>query len=202
MTMVVLQWEHKLHCAFFLGNSGEEAMLSQPKHVLVHGTQCPEVPEHPGSCSWQSENMYKVRRMPWVLENMAKLPRRSTIYQTSTANKQHLMDNVGHTTQMLHSYVSLRNQDCKRKLQSKFQEQHVAYSTPLETSEVHHPTSAASSPVTETDLTESSRASRPCPATPMTVAEVKQKCSSNIVWLPLYIQPLWCLCYINVALGK
>lgn len=139
MTMVVLQWEHKLHCAFFLGNSGEEAMLSQPKHVLVHGTQCPEVPEHPGSCSWQSENMYKVRRMPWVSENMAKLPRRSTIYQTSTANKQHLMDNVGHTTQMLHSYVSLRNQDCTRKLQSKFQEQHVAYSTPLETSEVTTP---------------------------------------------------------------
>lgn len=42
----------------------------------------------------------------------------------------------------------------------------------------------------------------PHPATHMTVAEVKQKCSSNIVWLPLYIQPLQCLRYINVALGK
>lgn len=166
MTMVVLQWECKLHCAFFLGNSREEAKLSQPKHVLVRGTQCLEVPQHPGSCSWQFENMYKVRRMPWVLQNMAKLPRRSTIYQTSTANKQHLMDNVGHATHKLHSYVSLRNQDCKRKLQSKFQEQHVAYSTPLETSEVHHPRSTASSAVTETDLTEPSRASGPTSCNP------------------------------------
>lgn len=42
----------------------------------------------------------------------------------------------------------------------------------------------------------------PGPANHMTVAEVKQKCSSNIVWLPLYIQPLWCLHYINITLGK
>lgn len=35
------------------------------------------------------------------------------------------MDNVWYTTHKLHSYVSL--QDCKRKLQSKFQEQHLAY---------------------------------------------------------------------------
>lgn len=42
----------------------------------------------------------------------------------------------------------------------------------------------------------------PGPANHMTVAEVKQKCSSNIVWLPLYIQPLRCLHYINITLGK
>lgn len=72
------------------------------------------------------------------------------------------MDNVGYTTPKLHSYVSSQNQDCERKLQKLFQEQHVVYSTPLETSQVHHPSSTASSALTETDLTEPSRASGSC----------------------------------------
>lgn len=72
------------------------------------------------------------------------------------------MGNVGYTTRKLHSYVSLQNQDCEHKLQKLFQEQHVAYSTPLETSQVHHPSSTASSALTETDLTEPHRASGSC----------------------------------------
>lgn len=168
MTIIVLKWEHKPHCAFLLGSSGEEASNSfiHSLNVLVDGAQCPEVPQHPGSCRWQFHNMYKVRRMPQVLQIMAKIPRSSRIYQTSTANKQHLTDNVRYTTHKVHSYVSLRNQDCKHKLQNKFKSSIWLTASPLAVSELHHPTSTAFSAVTKTDLTEPPGASRPTSCNP------------------------------------
>lgn len=144
--------------------------------------KCPDVLQHPGSRRWQFHYMYEVRRMPQVLQNMAKIPRSSTTYQTGTANKQHLMANIWYTTRKLHSYISLRNQDCKRKLQSKFQEQHLAYCvTSGDIWSPATPRALHSLLLQKTISLNQLEPAGPRPATHMTMAEVKQHCLATTV---------------------